>query len=266
MAADSGSCDISSNSDSFGSPIHSISTAGVLLSSHLDQKDDHQSSSGNWRGSSSTCPSQTSETIPPAASPPLTGSSHCDSELSLNTAPHAYEDAIVFVTEQYSNLLDKVRGHWTNSFTSTVADLLDGPNNSNTSDSEWNYLYHHHDASCHNDFSPECPKADSLCCASFTSIATYDSFLEKSPLDKADTMSHFSVDMEGYYTSVHFDYGIKGSKSYVCYYAALGPENGQGVEVPPTLPDNAWQDYLDHRRQGRPSISFRKTKAKPTPP
>ncbi|XP_072600196.1 actin remodeling regulator NHS isoform X2 [Vulpes vulpes] len=266
MAADSGSCDISSNSDTFGSPIHCISTAGVLLSSHMDQKDDHQSSSGNWSGSSSTCPSQTSETIPPAASPPLTGSSHCDSELSLNTAPHANEDANVFVTEQYNDHLDKVRGHRANSFTSTVADLLDDPNNSNTSDSEWNYLHHHHDASCRQDFSPERPKADSLGCPSFTSMATYDSFLEKSPSDKADTSSHFSVDTEGYYTSMHFDCGLKGNKSYVCHYAALGPENGQGIGVPPTLPDCTWQDYLDHRRQGRPSISFRKPKAKPTPP
>ncbi|XP_070358500.1 actin remodeling regulator NHS isoform X2 [Equus asinus] len=266
MAADSGSCDISSNSDTFGSPIHCISTAGVLLSSHMDQKDEHQSSSGNWSGSSSTCPSQTSETIPPAASPPLTGSSHCDSELSLNTAPHANEDTSVFVTEQYNDHLDKVRGHQANSFTSTVADLLDDPNNSNTSDSEWNYLHHHHDASCRQDFSPERPKADSLGCPSFTSMATYDSFLEKSPSDKADTSSHFSVDTEGYYTSMHFDCGLKGSKSYVCHYAALGPENGQGIGIPPTLLDCAWQDYLDHRKQGRPSISFRKPKAKPTPP
>ncbi|XP_012661868.1 Nance-Horan syndrome protein isoform X2 [Otolemur garnettii] len=266
MGADSGSCDISSNSDTFGSPIHCISTAGVLLSSHMDQKDEHQSSSGNWSGSSSTCPSQTSETIPPAASPPLTGSSHCDSELSLNTAPHANEDTNVFVTEQYNDHLDKVRGHRANSFTSTVADLLDDPNNSNTSDSEWNYLHHHHDASCRQDFSPERPKADSLGCPSFTSMATYDSFLEKSPSDKADTSSHFSVDTEGYYTSMHFDCGLKGSKGYVCHYTALGPENGQGVGVPTSLPDCSWQDYLDHRRQGRPSISFRKPKAKPTPP
>ncbi|XP_075394728.1 actin remodeling regulator NHS [Tenrec ecaudatus] len=266
MAADSGSCDISSNSDTFGSPIHCISTAGVLLSSHMDQKDDHQSSSGNWSGSSSTCPSQTSETIPPAASPPLTGSSHCDSELSLNAAPHANEDPSVFVAEQCNDHADKVRGHRANSFTSTVADLLDDPNNSNTSDSEWNYLHHHHDASCRQDFSPERPKADSLGCPSFTSMGTYDSFLEKSPSDKADTGSHFSVDTEGYYTSMHFDCGLKANKSYVCHYAALGPENGQGVGVPPSVPECAWPDYLDPRRQGRPSISFRKPKAKPTPP
>ncbi|XP_074048445.1 actin remodeling regulator NHS [Macrotis lagotis] len=264
--ADSGSCEISSNSDTFGSPIHSISTAGVLLSSHMDQKDDHQSSSGNWSGSSSTCPSQTSETIPPAASPPLTGSSHCDSELSLNIAPNANEDSNVFVTDSYNEHLDKVRGHRASSFTSTVADLLDDPNNSNTSDSEWNYLHHHHDASCRQDFSPEHPKADSLGCPSFTSMATYDSFLEKSPSDKADTSSHFSVDTEGYYTSMHFDCGLKGNKSYMCHYTATSAESGQGTAVPLTFSDCTWQDYLDQRRHGRPSISFKKPKAKPAPP
>ncbi|XP_054044157.1 actin remodeling regulator NHS isoform X2 [Rissa tridactyla] len=264
--ADSGSCEISSNSDTFGSPIHSISTAGVLLSSHMDQKDDHQSSSGNWSGSSSTCPSQTSETIPPAASPPLTGSSHCDSELSLNTAPNANEDSSVFITEQFGDHADKVRGHRASSFTSTVADLLDDPNNSNTSDSEWNYLHHHHDASCRQDFSPERPKADSLGCPSFTSMATYDSFLEKSPSDKADTSSHFSVDTEGYYTSMHFDCGLKGNKSYICNYAAVGSEGGQTGSVASSLADCAWQECVSHRRQGRQSISLKKPKAKPAPP
>ncbi|KFQ27894.1 Nance-Horan syndrome protein, partial [Merops nubicus] len=264
--ADSGSCEISSNSDTFGSPIHSISTAGVLLSSHMDQKDDHQSSSGNWSGSSSTCPSQTSETIPPAASPPLTGSSHCDSELSLNTAPNANEDSSVFITEQFGDHADKVRGHRASSFTSTVADLLDDPNNSNTSDSEWNYLHHRHDASCRQDFSPERPKADSLGCPSFTSMATYDSFLEKTPSDKADTSSHFSVDTEGYYTSMHFDCGLKGNKSYICNYAAPGSESGQTGSVTSSLADCAWQECMSHRRQGRQSISLKKPKAKPAPP
>ncbi|KFP62642.1 Nance-Horan syndrome protein, partial [Cariama cristata] len=264
--ADSGSCEISSNSDTFGSPIHSISTAGVLLSSHMDQKDDHQSSSGNWSGSSSTCPSQTSETIPPAASPPLTGSSHCDSELSLNTAPNANEDSNVFITEQFGDHTDKVRGHRASSFTSTVADLLDDPNNSNTSDSEWNYLHHHHDASCHQDFSPERLKADSLECPSFTSMATYDSFLEKTPSDKADTSSHFSVDTEGYYTSMHFDCGLKGNKNYICNYAAPGSESDQTGSVTSSLADCAWQECMSHRRQGRQSISLKKPKAKPAPP
>ncbi|KAM3935584.1 actin remodeling regulator NHS isoform 2-T2 [Leptodactylus fuscus] len=265
--ADSGSCDISSNSDTFGSPVHSISTAGVLLSTHMDQKDDHQSSSGNWSGSSSTCPSQTSETIPPAASPPLTGSSHCDSELSLNTAPHAGEDSNIFTIEQYNDdHLDSIRAHRASSFTSTVADLLDDPNNSNTSDSEWNYLHHHHDTSCRHDFSPQHLKGDGLGCPSFTSMGTYDSFLEKPASEKADTTSHFSVDTEGYYTSMHFDCGLNSNRSYICNYAQSGTENEQDTGVSSMSSDCVWQRYIDHRRQGRQNISFKKPKAKPSPP
>ncbi|KAM4045754.1 actin remodeling regulator NHS isoform 2-T2 [Anomaloglossus baeobatrachus] len=265
--ADSGSCDISSNSDTFGSPVHSISTAGVLLSTHMDQKDDHQSSSGNWSGSSSTCPSQTSETIPPAASPPLTGSSHCDSELSLNTAPHAGEDSNIFTIEQYNDdHLDSIRVHRASSFTSTVADLLDDPNNSNTSDSEWNYLHHHHDASCRQDFSPQHIKGDGLGCPSFASMGTYDSFLEKPASEKADTGSHFSVDTEGYYTSMHFDCGLNSNRSYICNYAQSGTENDQEIGVSSMSSDCVWQRYIDHRRQGRQNISFKKPKAKPSPP
>ncbi|XP_075709086.1 actin remodeling regulator NHS isoform X3 [Rhinoderma darwinii] len=265
--ADSGSCDISSNSDTFGSPVHSISTAGVLLSTHMDPKDDHQSSSGNWSGSSSTCPSQTSETIPPAASPPLTGSSHCDSELSLNTAPHAGEDSNIFTIEQYNDdHLDSIRGHRASSFTSTVADLLDDPNNSNTSDSEWNYLHHHHDASCRQDFSPQHLKGDGLNCPSFTSMGTYDSFLEKPVSEKADTGSHYSVDTEGYYTSMHFDCGLNSNRSYICNYAQSGTENDQDTGVSSMSSDCVWQHYVDHNRQGRQNISFKKPKARPSPP
>ncbi|XP_073521485.1 actin remodeling regulator NHS isoform X2 [Phyllobates terribilis] len=265
--ADSGSCDISSNSDTFGSPVHSISTAGVLLSTHMDQKDDHQSSSGNWSGSSSTCPSQTSETIPPAASPPLTGSSHCDSELSLNTAPHTGEDSNIFTIEQYNDdHLDNIRAHRASSFTSTVADLLDDPNNSNTSDSEWNYLHHHHDASCRQDFSPQHIKGDGLGSPSFTSMGTYDSFLEKPASEKADTGSHYSVDTEGYYTSMHFDCGLNSNRSYICNYAQSGTENDQEIGISSMSSDCVWQRYIDHRRQERQNISFKKPKAKPSPP
>ncbi|XP_053561385.1 actin remodeling regulator NHS [Bombina bombina] len=265
--ADSGSCDISSNSDTFGSPVHSISTAGVLLSTHIDQKDDHQSSSGNWSGSSSTCPSQTSETIPPAASPPLTGSSHCDSELSLNTAPNASEDSNAYIIEQYSDdHLDSVRGHRASSFTSTVADLLDDPNNSNTSDSEWNYLHHHHDSSCRQDFSPQHLKTDGLGCPSFTSMGTYDSFLEKPASEKADTASHYSVDTEGYYTSMHFDCGLNNSRSYICNYAPTVSQSDQDTGISSINADCVWQHYMDQREQERQSISFKKPKAKPPPP
>ncbi|MGH0142455.1 UNVERIFIED_CONTAM: hypothetical protein FKN15_076623 [Acipenser sinensis] len=232
--ADMGSCEISSSSDTFSSPIHSVSTTGVL-GSQIDHKEDHQSSSGNWSGSSSTCPSQTSETIPPAASPPLTGSSHCDSELSLNIAPHASDDPTGFIIDPYQT--GKVRGHRASSFTSTVTDLLDDPIMSNASDNDWNYLHHQHGKSCHQDFSPPRSRDDDggLGCPSFTSMATYESFTDKPESEKADTSSHYSVDTEGYYTSMHFDCGFKANKSYIYNYAAMGPECGQSINVAPAF-------------------------------
>ncbi|MGH0142450.1 UNVERIFIED_CONTAM: hypothetical protein FKN15_076618 [Acipenser sinensis] len=263
--ADLGSCEISSSSDTFSSPIHSISTTGVL-GSQIDHKEDHQSSSGNWSGSSSTCPSQTSETIPPAASPPLTGSSHCDSELSLNIAPHASDDPTGFIIDPYQT--DKVRGHRASSFTSTVTDLLDDPIMSNASDNEWNYLHHQHGKSCHQDFSPPHSRDDEggLECPSFTSMATYESFTDKPVSEKADTGSHYSVDTEGYYTSMHFDCGFKANKSYIYNYAAMGLECGQSINVAPGMGEYCQQDYPGHRSPGRQSLSFKKPKAKPAPP
>ncbi|KAJ8407230.1 hypothetical protein AAFF_G00278040 [Aldrovandia affinis] len=264
---DMGSCEISSSSDTFSSPIHSVSTTGVL-GTQIDHKEDHQSSSGNWSGSSSTCPSQTSETIPPAASPPLTGSSHCDSELSLNAAPHAGEDSSGFIIDPYPMDRPQVRGHRASSFTSTATDLLDDPSNSTASDGEWNYLHHEHDKSCHQDFSPPRSREDegSLECPSFTSVATYESFVDKPPSEKADTSSHYSIDTEGYYTSMHFDCGLKGSRSYIYNYAAAGSDSGQGINVAPSMGGYHQPDYRDHRTLGRHCLSLKKPKVKPDPP
>lgn len=250
---DMGSCEISSSSDTFSSPIHSVSNAGVLTS-QMDHKEDHQSSSGNWSGSSSTCPSQTSETIPPAASPPLTGSSHCDSELSLNAASHANDDTTGFILDPYpTDRLQGLRGHRTGSFTSTATDMLDDAGVSTASEGEWGYPHHRHSTSCHQDFSPEHSREEegSLECPSFTSIATFESLTDKPPSDKADTVSHYSVDTEGYYTSMHFDCGLKGSKSFTYNYAAQEQRHAE---------------CRGHMTLGRHCLSLRKPKAKPAPP
>lgn len=236
--------EISSSSDTFSSPIHS--NAGVLAS-QMDHKEDHQSSSGNWSGSSSTCPSQTSETIPHAASPPLT---HCDSELSLNTALNIAEDS----AEPYSgDRLQGLQGHQTGSFGSTATDMLDDVGVSTASEANWSYPQHRHNSSCHNDFSPECSREGegSLECPSYVSIATIES-LDKPPSDKADSMSHFSVDAEGYYTSMHFDCGLKGSKMFTYdTYASVEQQK---------------EEYRGHASNGRRSLSLRKPKVKPSPP
>ncbi|KAK9518882.1 hypothetical protein VZT92_021650 [Zoarces viviparus] len=241
--ADMGSCEISSSSDTFSSPVHSVSAAGV----QLDHKEDHQSSSGNWSGSSSTCPSQTSETIPPAASPPLTGSSHCDSELSLNAAAHIQDDHAGFLLDHYHGLRTQRAG----SFSSTAMDILEEAGVSAPMEVEWSYP----DAETlrPRDFSPDPSREveSSLGCPSFTSMATCESSLsDKPPSEKADTVSHYSVDTEGYYTSMHFDCGINGSRSFSYGCAAPGSES----------------DFDGHMTLGRRCLSLRKPKAKPSPP
>ncbi|XP_034387400.1 Nance-Horan syndrome protein [Cyclopterus lumpus] len=235
---DMGSCEISSSSDTFSSPVHSVSAAGV----RMDHKEDHQSSSGNWSGSSSTCPSQTSETIPPAASPPLTGSSHCDSELSLNAAAHHQDDHTGFLLDHYQGLRTQRAG----SFSSTAMDILEEAGVSAPMEEEWNYP--DVESRRPRDFSPE-PNREvesSLGCPSFTSMATCESsFSDKPPSEKADAVSHYSVDTEGYYTSMHFDCGIQGSRSF-----SYGCES----------------DFGGHMTLGRRCLSLRKPKAKPSPP
>ncbi|XP_072440542.1 actin remodeling regulator NHS isoform X2 [Chiloscyllium punctatum] len=265
---DLGNSEISSNSDTFGSPVNSISSGGVLLSSQIDQKEDHQSSSGNWSGSNSTCPSQTSETIHTASSPPLTGSSHCDSELSLNTPAHANYDSAGFLLEQYPYQGDKVRGHRANSFTSTGTDVVEDLNTSNTSDAEWSYLHHCHDASCNRDFSPRHSRTNSLGCPSFASMGTCDSFVERPSSSRTDSGSHFSVDTEGYYTSMHFDCGLRTSRNYIYNYASTGSNGIQSTEHTSELNELPQADPLELRKQKHrgQSIALKKPKAKPAPP
>ncbi|XP_071014276.1 actin remodeling regulator NHS-like isoform X2 [Oncorhynchus clarkii lewisi] len=225
---DMGSCEMSSSSDTFSSPLHSTSTRRVV-GCQMDHKDDHQSSSGNWSGSSSTCPSHTSETLPPAASPRLTGSSHCDSELSLNTGPHATDDPTpILILDPYQT--DR---------------QLDDAGVSMASDGEWSYP--HPDSRLH-DFSPERSREGegSLGYPSFSSMATCESFItDKPPSEKADTVSYYSIDNEGYYTSMHFDCGLKGSKSFMYNYSDCGQE---------------------HMTLGRRCLTLRKPKAKPSAP
>ncbi|XP_061680202.1 actin remodeling regulator NHS-like isoform X2 [Syngnathoides biaculeatus] len=224
---DAGSCDASSGSDTFGSPAHSVSAAGVL-GGPADHKDDHQSSSGNWSGSSSTCPSQTSETLAPGTSP----LARCDSELSLNTAGHPGDDHPGFTPDPYAGLRTRRVG----SFSSTAMDILEEAG-------AWNYSRPDPPGQP-RDLSPESNReaGSSLGCPSFASMATCESsFSDKPPSEKADTASHYSEDTEGYYTSMHFDCGLKGSRSFTYFYS-------------------------DHAALGPRCLSLRKPKAKPRPP
>ncbi|XP_077419825.1 actin remodeling regulator NHS isoform X4 [Vanacampus margaritifer] len=261
--ADMGSCEISSSSDTFSSPIHSVSTTGVL-SSHVDHKEDHQSSSGNWSGSSSTCPSQTSETIPPPSSPPLTGSSHCDSELSLNTVPNAMDEGFSLDPSYHSEMRPQGPGHRSSSFTSSATDQLDDAGVSTASEGEWAYPPdqdqldpdQYHDQTQTQDYRSKQALEDQTC------------FSEKNNTDK-DTGSHCSSDAEGLYTSEQFGKSNQSYEHYMYNYADQGTESNIGASHPIShgVYSPSSSDYKTGTMTlGRPCRPLRKPKLKPPPP
>ncbi|XP_037104424.1 Nance-Horan syndrome protein isoform X2 [Syngnathus acus] len=268
--ADMGSCEISSSSDTFSSPIHSVSTTGVL-SSHVDPKEDHQSSSGNWSGSSSTCPSQTSETIPPPSSPPLTGSSHCDSELSLNTVPNAMDEGFSLDPSYHSELRPQGPGHRSSSFTSSATDQLDDAGVSTASEGEWAYppdqdqldpdQYHDHTQNV-------CPSQD----YSSKQAREQTCFSEKTNIADKDTGSHCSSDAEGLCTSEQFGKSNKSCGHYIYNYADQGTDCGQSNMVaPPPISHGVYSPASSEYKRGtmtlgRPCRPLRKPKLKPPPP
>ncbi|KAF7656048.1 hypothetical protein LDENG_00046840 [Lucifuga dentata] len=274
--ADMGSCEISSSSDTFSSPIHSVSTTGVL-GSHVDHKEDHQSSSGNWSGSSSTCPSQTSETIPPPSSPPLTGSSHCDSELSLNTVPNAIDEGFTLDPSYHSDLRPQGQGHRSSSFTSSATDQLDDAGVSTASEGEWTYppdqdqtdpdpdpdqnqnLSQTHGLT--QDYSPKQGLEDQTC---FSDSKTSNN-------DK-ESGSPFLPDTEGFYSSSgHFGECNQSYRGYMYNYADPKPDCGQMNTVAAPLSHRVYtQPPADFRAStmtlGRTCRPLRKPKVKPPPP
>uniref|UniRef100_A0A8C9X350 NHS actin remodeling regulator n=1 Tax=Sander lucioperca TaxID=283035 RepID=A0A8C9X350_SANLU len=248
--ADMGSCEISSSSDTFSSPIHSVSTTGVL-GSHVDHKEDHQSSSGNWSGSSSTCPSQTSETIPPPSSPPLTGSSHCDSELSLNTVPNAIDEGFSLDPSYHSDLRPQGQGHRSSSFTSSATDQLDDAGVSTASEGDHGLA---------QEYSSKQGLQDQPC------------FGDKTSNTEKESSSYYPSDTEGFYSSsLHFGECNQSYRGYMYNYADPGHDYGQSNTVAAPLSHGVYsQPSADFRAGtmtlGRTCRPLRKPKVKPPPP
>ncbi|XP_077568574.1 actin remodeling regulator NHS isoform X1 [Stigmatopora nigra] len=266
--ADMGSCEISSSSDTFSSPIHSMSTTGVL-SSHVDHKEDHQSSSGNWSGSSSTCPSQTSETIPPPSSPPLTGSSHCDSELSLNTVPNTMDEGFSLDPSYHSEIRPQGAGQRSSSFTSSATDQLDDAGVSTASEGEWAYPPDHDqlDTDDYNDQTQSlCPSEDYN---SKQDLEDQTCISKKTNKAGKDAGSHY-FDAEGY-TSEQLGKTNQSYGDYIYNYAnqvTCGQANI--VAAHPSSCNDYPSISPDYRSGsmtlGRPCRPVKKSKLKPPPP
>ncbi|CAJ1049464.1 Nance-Horan syndrome protein [Xyrichtys novacula] len=273
--ADMGSCEISSSSDTFSSPIHSVSTTGVL-GSHVDHKEDHQSSSGNWSGSSSTCPSQTSETIPPPSSPPLTGSSHCDSELSLNTVPNAIDEGFSLDPSYHSDLRPQGQGHRSSSFTSSATDQLDDAGVSTASEGEWTYPPDQdqtdpdHDLDQTQNLNQSHGLAQDY--SSKQGLEDHICYNDKTSNTEKESGSHYPSNTEGFYSSsVHFGEYDQSYRGYTYNYADSGPVCGQSNTVAAPLSHGVYPPLSADFRAGTMTLGrtcrpLRKPKVKPPPP
>uniref|UniRef100_A0A8C6WYV7 Nance-Horan syndrome b (congenital cataracts and dental anomalies) n=1 Tax=Neogobius melanostomus TaxID=47308 RepID=A0A8C6WYV7_9GOBI len=259
--ADMGSCEISSSSDTFSSPIHSVSTTGVL-GTHVDHKEDHQSSSGNWSGSSSTCPSQTSETIPPPSSPPLTGSSHCDSELSLNTVPNASDEGYSLDPAYHSDLRPQGQGHRSSSFTSSATDQLDDAGVSTASEGEWAYPPDQDqiDPDQEND---QAQNQSHELSQEYKGLQDQTCFTDKTCNTDKDG---YPVDPDSFYFSrVNSGECNQTYRGYTYNYAEQGPESVQNTVAAP-LQQGVYNYSSGTMTLGRTCRPVKKTKVKPPPP
>uniref|UniRef100_A0A3B4AIS3 Uncharacterized protein n=1 Tax=Periophthalmus magnuspinnatus TaxID=409849 RepID=A0A3B4AIS3_9GOBI len=255
--ADMGSCEISSSSDTFSSPIHSVSTTGVL-GTNVDHKEDHQSSSGNWSGSSSTCPSQTSETIPPPSSPPLTGSSHCDSELSLNTVPNASDEGYSLDPAYHSDLRPQGQGHRSSSFTSSATDQLDDAGVSTASEGEWAYPPDQDQMDPDHEHEQTQNQSHELS-QEYNSKGLQD---QTCSIDK----DGYPVDTDGFYFSAaNSEECNQTYRGYMYNYAEQGHESGQNTVAAP-LQHGVYNYSSGTMTLGRSCRPLRKPKVKPPPP
>uniref|UniRef100_A0A8B9SBD7 NHS like 1 n=1 Tax=Apteryx owenii TaxID=8824 RepID=A0A8B9SBD7_APTOW len=172
-----------------------------VASNAVSGKEDHHSSSGNWSESSSTRHSQTSDTIP---SNTVVMLSLGDSAVSLST-PGNVEAGSQSVSYSCRNNLALPSQSQDSDGRSESS--YSGERTQATVNSTEHWLYE----SAENSETPACKMA----CAT-PGCATPVSNLSSSSLErtsvKEDSTSLYSVDHDGYYTSMHMDSGLKSDK------------------------------------------------------
>ncbi|XP_050805368.1 NHS-like protein 1 isoform X4 [Gopherus flavomarginatus] len=168
----------------------------------VSMKEDHHSSSGNWSESSSTRHSQTSDTVSSNATMML---SLGDSAVSLST-PGNVENTSQSMSYSCRNNLP-FPGHSQNSDGRSESSFSGDRSQSNSINSTEHWVYE----SREND---ETPSHKPTCAAAGYSTPVSNvssSSLERTSV-KEDSSSLYSVDHDGYYTTMHMDSGLKSSK------------------------------------------------------
>ncbi|XP_030412280.1 NHS-like protein 1 isoform X6 [Gopherus evgoodei] len=173
-----------------------------VASNAVSMKEDHHSSSGNWSESSSTRHSQTSDTVSSNATMML---SLGDSAVSLST-PGNVENTSQSMSYSCRNNLP-FPGHSQDSDGRSESSFSGDRSQSNSINSTEHWVYE----SREND---ETPSHKPTCAAAGYSTPVSNvssSSLERTSV-KEDSSSLYSVDHDGYYTTMHMDSGLKSSK------------------------------------------------------
>ncbi|XP_009693716.1 PREDICTED: NHS-like protein 1 [Cariama cristata] len=226
-----------------------------VVSSAVSGKEDHHSSSGNWSESSSTRHSQTSDTIP---SNPVMMLSLGDSAVSLSTPGNAEAGS---QSTSYS-----------------CGDNLALPNPSQDSDgrsessssgeqaqtavnSTEHWLY----KSVENSETPSCKVVCTTPGSATPRSNQSSSSLERTSI-RDDSTSLYSVDHDGYYSSMHMDSGLKSDRACNSTNGFGNPRHG----VINVFEGKEKKHQDDQSGQGDRSlarnISLKKAKKPPLPP
>ncbi|KAG8582903.1 hypothetical protein GDO81_008220 [Engystomops pustulosus] len=232
---------------------HSSSHKKSIRRDHVHPKDDHHSSSGNWSEGSSARHSQTSETLSPST---ITIISLSDPAASLNNT----------TTMKHSSQSISYKGN----------EALNSPSqdSDNRSDSSYSDGRHRNGSitssiNSADQWSTEMREHDTCAPLRKTSSAVSDSPVSNmstcSSDRKADSSSLYSIDPDGYYTSMHIDSGIgPGNPNH--HNGIQNPCNSviNNLDKKDSLNIDERSSYSD--KSLTRSISLKKPKKPPPPP
>ncbi|XP_027676369.2 NHS-like protein 1 isoform X9 [Chelonia mydas] len=184
------------------SPSYTKPRDSPVANNAVSMKEDHHSSSGNWSESSSTRHSQTSDTISSNATMML---SLGDSAVSLST-PGNVENGSQSMSDSCRNNLP-FQGHSQDSDGRSESSFSGDRSQSNSINSTEHWVY----KSRENDETPSHKPAYASAGYSTPVSNVSSSSLERTSV-KEDSSSLYSLDHDGYYTTMHMDSGLKSGK------------------------------------------------------
>ncbi|XP_053878236.1 NHS-like protein 1 isoform X7 [Malaclemys terrapin pileata] len=184
------------------SPSYTKPRDSPVANNAVSMKEDHHSSSGNWSESSSTRHSQTSDTISSNAIMML---SLGDSAVSLST-PGNVENTSQSMSYSCRNNLP-FPGHSQDSDGRSESSFSGDRSQSNSINSTEHWVYKSRENDETPSHKPTCATAGYSTPVSNVSSSS----LERTSV-KEDSSSLYSVDHDGYYTTMHMDSGLKSGK------------------------------------------------------